>query len=391
MGKTLYVFSSATLKRKDNTLMLQTKTNGSSYIPVETVDEILIMGEIEISKSLIELLSQKGIVLHFFDHYGKYTGTYSPPENKNSGQVFLAQASYWLNEHKRHDLAAAFVVGAIGNMINLIRYYQRRRENINASEIIDYLKFCLAQAPDTSDIQTLMGIEGTARNTYYKFFDMLITDKDFKIGKRVRRPPNNIMNAMISFVNALCYSAVLTQIYHTHLDPRISFLHSPSDRRISLNLDLAEIFKPLLVDRLIFSLINRKMIKPSDFEKAGKGVLVSENARKLLMSRNISLTGCHMSRLFTGGNMFVIMVYDVNVKRVAKVLKVSRRYLSRVQNSVFEGDITTGKLNALKFELGKIINEAEDSVLFYTWHFKNYACRECIGISKGLIEESGIV
>ena len=89
--------------------------------------------------------------------------------------------------------------------------------------------------------------------------------------------------------------------------------------------------------------------------------------------------------------MFVIMVYDVNVKRVAKVLKVSRRYLSRVQNSVFEGDITTGKLNALKFELGKIINEAEDSVLFYTWHFKNYACRECIGISKGLIEESGIV
>ena len=65
MGKTLYVFSSAALKRKDNTLMLQTKNNGSSYIPVETVDEILIMGEAEINKSLIELLSEKGIVLHF--------------------------------------------------------------------------------------------------------------------------------------------------------------------------------------------------------------------------------------------------------------------------------------------------------------------------------------
>ena len=100
-------------------------------------------------------------------------------------------------------------------MINLVRYYKRRHEDINAGEIVDYLTFCLAQAPDTSDIPSLMGIEGTARSTYYKFFDMLITDSDFKIVKRVRRPPNNIMNAMISFVNALCYSAVLTQMYNT--------------------------------------------------------------------------------------------------------------------------------------------------------------------------------
>ena len=98
-----------------------------------------------------------------------------------------------------------------------------------------------------------------------------------------------------------------------------------------------------------------------------------------------------MSRSFTGGNMFVIMVYDVNVKRVAKVLKVSRRYLSWVQNSVFEGDITPGKLNALKGELNKIIDDAEDSILFYTWHFKNYALKECIGMSKGFIEENGLI
>lgn len=98
-----------------------------------------------------------------------------------------------------------------------------------------------------------------------------------------------------------------------------------------------------------------------------------------------------MSRSYTGGNMFVIMVYDVNVKRVAKVLKVSRRYLSWVQNSVFEGDITPGKLNALKAELVKIIDDAEDSILFYTWHFKNYALRECIGMSKGFTDENGVI
>ncbi|MBQ6971871.1 MAG: type I-B CRISPR-associated endonuclease Cas1 [Synergistaceae bacterium] len=284
MGKTLYVFSSATLKRKDNTLMLQTKTHGTSYLPVETVDEILVMGEAEINKSLLGLLSGKGIVLHFFDHFGKYTGTYSPPESRNSGQVFLAQAAHWLDERKRHELAAAFVIGAIGNMIRLIKYYGRRHEHIDAGEILGYLKQCLAQAPDTPDVQALMGIEGAARNMYYKFFDMMITDQDFRIGKRVRRPPNNIMNAMISFVNSLCYSAVLTQIYHTHLDPRISFLHSPSDRRISLNLDISEIFKPVLADRLIFSLVNRKMIKSSGFEQAGEGIYASENARRIIIT-----------------------------------------------------------------------------------------------------------
>ncbi|MBR1438866.1 MAG: CRISPR-associated endonuclease Cas2 [Synergistaceae bacterium] len=85
------------------------------------------------------------------------------------------------------------------------------------------------------------------------------------------------------------------------------------------------------------------------------------------------------------------MVYDVNIKRIAKILKVSRRYLLWIQNSVFEGEITPGKLNALKGELEKIIYETKDNVLFYIWRFKNYALRECIGISKALNEENRII
>ena len=284
MSKTLYIFSSATLKRRDNTLLIEVKNQGSHYMPIEAVEEILVMGEVEINKSLLEILSEKGIIIHFFEHYGGYIGTYYPPESKNSGQVFLAQAAHWLNEQKRHELAAAFVIGAIGNMIKLVSYYQRRYENIQASDILEYLRFCLEQTPLTSDVQSLMGIEGTARNTYYQFFDRLISDDDFKIIKRVRRPPDNIMNALISFINSICYSAVLTQIYHTHLDPRISFLHSPSERRISLNLDISEIFKPVLVDRLIFSLINKRILKASDFSSGQDGgIYASDNTRKIII------------------------------------------------------------------------------------------------------------
>ena len=285
MAKTLYVFSSSTLKRKDNNLILQVKDRPVQYLPVEAVEEILIMGDVEINKSLLELLSDQEIVLHFFDHYGGYTGSYYPPESKNSGQVFLYQAAHWLDETKRLELAAAFVIGAIGNMIRLVSYYQRRYEEIEANDIIDYLRHCLKQAPNTEDVNELMGIEGTARNAYYKFFDRLITNQAFKIVKRVRRPPNNIMNALISFINSICYTTTLTQIYHTHLDPRISFLHSPSDRRISLNLDIAEIFKPILVDRLIFMLVNKRMIKQTDFTKGkNDGIYASDSARKIIIN-----------------------------------------------------------------------------------------------------------
>ena len=89
--------------------------------------------------------------------------------------------------------------------------------------------------------------------------------------------------------------------------------------------------------------------------------------------------------------MFVIMVYDVNVKRVAKVLKTSRRYLLWVQNSVFEGEITKGKLNVLKSELSAIINDTEDSVIFYVWPKKLYSHRECIGMNKEFIDNLGLI
>lgn len=89
--------------------------------------------------------------------------------------------------------------------------------------------------------------------------------------------------------------------------------------------------------------------------------------------------------------MFIIMVYDVNSKRVGKVLKTSRRYLVHVQNSVFEGEMTPGKLNLLKNELSSIIDEEEDSVLFYVWRTGHYSSRDCIGMNKASWEEIGII
>lgn len=98
--------------------------------------------------------------------------------------------------------------------------------------------------------------------------------------KRVKNPPDNAINSLISYVNTLIYTRVLSEIYKTQLNPTISYLHEPSERRFSLCLDIAEIFKPIIADRLIFSMLNKNQITEKDFEKELNFLYIKEAARK---------------------------------------------------------------------------------------------------------------
>jgi len=110
-----------------------------------------------------------------------------------------------------------------------------------------------------------MALEGNARARYYESFNQIINEKDFQYHSRSKRPPEDPLNAVISFGNTLVYMKVLTEIYKTHLDPRIGFLHATNFRRFTLNLDIAEIFKPILADRVLFSLIGKKNAWQKEF------------------------------------------------------------------------------------------------------------------------------
>ncbi len=129
-------------------------------------------------------------------------------------------------------------------------------------QVINYRK----QIDKLSSVTELMGIEGNIRRSYYSAWNIII-DQEIEFDKRVMYPPDNMINTLISFVNTIIYSKVLTEIYHTQLNPTISYLHEPGSRRFSLCLDLAEIFKPLIGDRVIFSLLNRNQITERSFEK----------------------------------------------------------------------------------------------------------------------------
>ncbi len=279
MAEPIYIFSNGTLRRMENTIVLETES-GKRHIPVENVSEICVFSEIDLNKRLLEFLTEKNILVHFFNHFGYYVGSYYPREFLNSGLVILKQAEHYLDKEKRLFLSRMLVKGALLNIVNTLRKYN---DDDRLTDKIQSIRNHVENLTMCSDVEQLMALEGNARQIYYNCFDEMIKSADFKFDSRTKRPPENEMNALVSFGNSLLYTTVLSQIYRTHLDPRIGYLHTTNNRRFTLNLDIAEIFKPIIVDRLIFTLINRKQIKPTDFHQITGGISMKENAKKLFV------------------------------------------------------------------------------------------------------------
>lgn len=277
MKRTIYIFTNGELKKEGNTLVLLTEKE-KKVIPVEVIDTIQIFSEITINKRLLSFLTQKQIPLHFFNHYGYYIGTYYPREYMNSGMIVLKQAEHFLNFALRMALARAFVRGAINNMLFVLRSYASRGKNVRKQ--IQFLENGIKKIDETNTPEELMAVEGQVRDSYYSAFDIITEDPDFSFECRTRRPPANRMNTLISFGNSLLYVTALSEIYRTYLDPRIGYLHQTNERNFTLNLDIAEVFKPLLVDRVIFSLINRKEISTEDFHEELGGIYLKEKGMR---------------------------------------------------------------------------------------------------------------
>ena len=281
MKKTIYIFTNGEIKRKQNTIYFETEDGERKYVPIESVSEIMVFGEVSLNKKLLGYLTQKEIVVHFFNYHEYYVGSYYPREHYNSGLVILKQAENYLNSDRRLFLAKKFVEGSIKNMLKVISYYRNR--GIQLDDIEEDITNLLSTLDMRTSVDEVMAVEGNVRDTYYRGFDRIINNPDFRFEARTRRPPANRLNALISFGNSLLYVLVLSEIYRTHLDPRIGYLHSTNTRRFTLNLDVAEIFKPILVDRLIFSLLNKGLIKKSHFKNNLGGIYLKENGQKIFV------------------------------------------------------------------------------------------------------------
>lgn len=278
--KNIYIFSSGELKRKDNTVFFEGEGK-RQFIPITSISDIYLLGEVTLNTHALVFLAQNEVLVHYFNYYGYYEGTIYPRQHLASGALILQQAAHYLDEAKRLVLAFKFVESATANMRRVLLYYRNRGKPVDAKiDAIDTLKSSLETS---TNIEQLMAIEGNIHEHYYAAFDMILNDKTFRFERRSRRPPHNPMNALISFANSVVYTEVLSEIYRTHLDPRIGFLHTTNFRRFSLQLDIAEIFKPILADRTILSLIGKQELTKHDFDSQMGGMLLTPAGRQKVL------------------------------------------------------------------------------------------------------------
>ncbi len=271
-----HIFADGELSRNEGTLRIDTLDGETKYLPVESVDTLYLHGQIDFNTRALGLLNEHGVPVHVFGWKDYYRGSYLPKREQVSGNTVVEQVRAYDDHDRRLRIAHDIIAASIHNMRANIQYYDGRKEDFTSA--VDRLKEQKARVEDTTEIDELHGLEATARKIYYRCFDRILRDP-FELTKREYNPPTNEANALISFLNSMVYTTCVSAIRKTALDPTIGFVHEPGERRFTLSLDIADIFKPILADRVLFRLVNRQQISIEDFESELEGCLLTEDGR----------------------------------------------------------------------------------------------------------------
>jgi len=277
---TRYIFSMGELKRKDNSIAFK-NAKGWFYLPIEDTKELYLMNEVSLNTKFLDFIAKAGITIHFFNYHNNYSGSFYPKEQLISGDLTIRQSLAYID--KRLIIAKAIVQGIADNIHEVLYHYYRHDKKALKAYLEWLKKEVSAYLLKDIDIKQILWIEGQIWNKFYDSFKHFLPE-DFVMNKRVKRPPDNPINALVSFGNTLLYTKTISAIYHTHLNQSISFLHSPREGRFSLSLDMCEVFKPIIVFKTIFDLVNNKKLQVSKhFDKSLNYALLNEQGKKVFI------------------------------------------------------------------------------------------------------------
>lgn len=282
----IYIVRDGTIERGEGTIRLTDDWGRPQYIPIENVESLQIAGTAAITAAAVSLLSRHRIPVVWLNWRMETTACAETLIDKTNGDVVLGQAENYANARARLLLAKEVLRGAAHSMQTVLRYHYHRGGGTDPSAIDD--------EPKGESIDALMGWEGINRRAYYEQIDKLLPD-GMKIDGRRYRPAGNYANALMSFLNSLTYTVCHISLSEAGLCASIPVLHAIAGKRNSLALDLAEIFKPLLADRVLLALVRMKSLKGSHFEEANYR-LTSEGRFKVIEAWDAKLSETQMHR-----------------------------------------------------------------------------------------------
>jgi CRISPR-associated protein Cas1 len=283
---TLYITRQESYLHKDReTIVVKNGDDRLGQFPALTVGNIICFGQISVSPFLMGYCGEQGIGLAFYTEYGKFLARV---QGKQSGNVLLRRAQYrWADDDEKSTSVARLMVAAkIANSRSvLMRQLRNHGDNSALQAAVEKLATSLRRAQHAGSVEEAMGIEGDAANAYFGVFNELIRGSGFAFSGRVRRPPTDPVNAMLSFAYSLITHECSSALQGVGLDPYVGYLHKDRPGRMSLALDLLEEFRAVWADRFVLTLINRRQIQLSDFVTEASGaVRLTDDARKTLLT-----------------------------------------------------------------------------------------------------------
>ncbi|MGN1227548.1 MAG: CRISPR-associated endonuclease Cas1, partial [Christensenellales bacterium] len=224
MKSNFYILQQGTLIKKDNSLEFVNKEMTKMPIPIMQIDTIFILASIHISSDCLKLLANNGIVLHYFDYYTNYIGTFYPKITKTlNGELLVNQVLSFTDNKIRIYLAKQTIKASFKNMYKLVHYYEKRKI-VNCCDFSNQYQICLNELNTCSSINQIMLIEASIHKAYYGVWNKFLNE-DVGFEKRVKQNAFDIVNCLLTFLNSLLYSLIVSEIYKTGLNPTISFLH----------------------------------------------------------------------------------------------------------------------------------------------------------------------
>src|SRR5256714_6355988 len=315
---TLYLTEDYTLVRRDSEDMLLVQIperrakDGATpsparkeHIPLIKIDEVVVLGKVTLTGSAMHLLLERIIEITFLGHYGQFKGRLSPPFSKNA-ILRMAQYRAHLDITKRCELARRFVIGKLMNQRTMLQRYQRRQSDAEMKQAIEQISSLLQQlaalrldavrVPQrlaTGDnrvagtsLEAILGMEGAGSAAYFSCFGKLLSDpKQWPFPGRVKRPPTDPVNALLSFGYTLLTNKVASAVQLVGFDHFVGYLHSSFYGRPSLALDLVEEFRPVIVDSVVLTLLNNRMFTVDDFVVELGAYRLKDEHRKVFFTK----------------------------------------------------------------------------------------------------------
>ncbi len=273
----------------DNSLIIKSQelpdkeSNDSKlHIPIETVESIFCFSEITFTRAVLSFLGKLNVPVFIYDYYGNYCGTYYPKCEMISGERLVNQVRHQLDPELRLEIAKEIVCASIKNMDATLSYYSNRGLELEVE--LEAIRRMNDDAESSTGIKRLMGAEGYAKQNYYNAWGKILEDKNFD--GRNSNPPLDPVNAVISFLYSLLYNICANECYRIGLNPAISYVHELGESRNSLALDIADIFKPIISDRVAFALLNTDQFNEKSHTRSeGEAVYLNEDGVKIVAKK----------------------------------------------------------------------------------------------------------